>query len=144
MSAPEEEVRFPDGACFGCSRTNPVGLGLRFWRRGDEVLTRHVVAETYAGSPGVVHGGIVATIIDEVCCALIVFVRHHYVVTGEMTVRYERPCPTGVELEVVARIVEKRPRYYVVESDVLQGGERLARSTGRFFPVETPRAEHRA
>jgi uncharacterized protein (TIGR00369 family) len=138
MADTEEELRFPEGQCFGCSRSNPVGLRLRFWKQGEEVLTRHTVAKEHCGAPGVVHGGIVATLVDEVCCAVVAFLKGTYVVTGELTIRYVLPCPVEVGLEVRARITEERPRYFVVESEVRQGETLLARSTGRFFPVKRP------
>jgi acyl-coenzyme A thioesterase PaaI-like protein len=134
-TANEQELRFPDSGCFGCSRTNPRGLGLRFFRQGEEIVTRYTIASEFCGAPGVAHGGILATIIDEVSCAVVAFLRGTYVVTGELTVRYLLPCPASEEIEVRARIMDERPRYLVVESEVSRGGTLIARSTGRFFPV---------
>jgi uncharacterized protein (TIGR00369 family) len=137
----DEEFRFPGSECFGCSSTNPVALGLRFFRRGDVIYTRYSAPEHFCGAPGILHGGIVATLIDEVSCAVVVFLRGTHVVTGELSVRYLKPCPTGEELEIRARIVEERPRYLVVDGEVSRDGALLARSTGRFFPVKgTPDA----
>jgi acyl-coenzyme A thioesterase PaaI-like protein len=131
------ELRFPrDGGCFGCSQTNPIGLRLVFERRGDTISTRHTVAEHFGGAPGIAHGGIVATLLDEVSCAAVFFVRGNMVVTGELTVRYERPCPVGRPLDLLARVTGEHPRYLVVEGEVRVGGQLLARSHGKFFPQE--------
>ncbi len=136
MSLDDEtgDLTFPDGGCFGCSASNPVGLHLRFRRRGDTVYAPYTIPDAYRGAPGIAHGGILATIIDEVSCAAVAFVEATYVVTGELTVRYLRPCPVEVPLEISARIVDRRPRYLVVDAEVRSDGELLARSTGRFFP----------
>jgi acyl-coenzyme A thioesterase PaaI-like protein len=134
-----EEIRFPDeGGCFGCSKLNPHGLGLRFWRVGDSIQSRYVIPDRFHGAPGVAHGGIVAAILDEVSCAAIAFLRDSYVVTGELTVRYVRPCHVEQELTVSARIAGEHRRYLIVEAEVRRDGELLARSTGKFFPVEAP------
>lgn len=108
MPVPEDiELSFPaDGGCFGCSS----GLQLRFRRRGDAIQASVTVADRFHGAPGVTHGGIVATLLDEVSCAAAVFLRDRHVVTGELTVRYSRPCPVEVRLELAAQVVEETSR----------------------------------
>ena len=136
MPVPEDvEVTFPnDAGCFGCSPTHPSGLNLRFRRRGERVLSRYTIADRFHGAPGIAHGGIVATILDEISCAAVHLVTDRWVTTGELTVRYERPCPVEQPLDVAAAIVDRtHPRYWVVEAEVHRAGERVARSTGKFF-----------
>jgi acyl-coenzyme A thioesterase PaaI-like protein len=130
------ELFFPfgDGGCFGCSKSNPDGLQLRFFRDGDEVRGSYVVPDRFHGAPGVAHGGIVATILDEFSCAAAVHLAGSRVVTGELTVRYERPCPVEKAIVVSARVVSKEhPRYVEIESAIHMDGERLVRGTGKFF-----------
>ena len=138
-SPDEEELRFTeDGGCFGCSHSNPLGLHLTFRRRGDVIATRYTIPDQFHGAPGVAHGGIVATLLDEVSCAAVFFVGNRHVVTGELTVRYERPCPVERPLDVSARVVGEHPRYLVVEGIVYEGEAVLARSSGKFFPQQRP------
>jgi acyl-coenzyme A thioesterase PaaI-like protein len=140
LSFPEDQdLVFPlDGGCFGCSQSSPVGLRLRFRRRGDTVTARYAVPDRFHGAPGIAHGGIVATILDEVSCAVVFFVRAQAVVTGELTVRYLEPCPVETPLEISARVVSEHSRYLVIEGEVRQGEALLARSSGRFFPQARP------
>lgn len=136
MPAPEDvELTFPeDGGCFGCSPANPAGLRLRFRRLGERVVARHVIAERFHGAPGVAHGGVVATILDEVSCAAVHLVADQWVMTGELTVRYERPCPVETPLEASAAITDRtHARYWVVEAEIHHEGVRLAHSIGKFF-----------
>jgi len=107
---------------------------MQFERDGDLLRARHVVRAEFHGAPGVAHGGVVATMLDEVSCALLFTIRGHYVVTGELSVRYERPCPVEQPLELVARVAGERPKYLIVEAEVRDGETVLARSTGKFFP----------
>jgi acyl-coenzyme A thioesterase PaaI-like protein len=135
VSEPDDLLRFwPDGGCFGCSSTNPSGLQMTFRRDGERVRTPLTIADRFHGGPGIVHGGIVAAALDEISCACIHFVAGRHVFTGELTVRYERPCPVEQPLELVAEITDRsHPRYWVVVAEVAQDGTTLARSTGKFF-----------
>ena len=135
MPAPENLVlRFPDQGCFGCSPSNPIGLHLTFERRGDAVEAAVTIAEHFHGAPSVAHGGIVATLLDEISCAAVAFLRDQWVVTGELSVRYERPVPVAHPLTLTARIVEEaHSRYAVVHGVVSCDDTPLARSTGKFF-----------
>jgi acyl-coenzyme A thioesterase PaaI-like protein len=128
-----------DGSgCFGCSRSNPHGLQLRFHRRGDAVVSHYTIPDRFHGAPEVAHGGIVATLLDEVSCAAVHHLAGTWVVTGELSVRYEKPCPVEMPLLIEATLRERRPRYWIVDAKVERDGELLARSEGRFFPVEGP------
>ena len=121
--------------CFGCSGSLEGGLRLRFGRDGDEVFTRYTVPPRFQGPPGTAHGGIVATLMDEVSCAAPNFLRDQEVMTGEFSIRYERPCPLGITVEARASIVEKREKYFVVEASLCNGETLIARTTGKFFPL---------
>jgi len=133
------ELLFPfgDGGCFGCSPSNPHGLHLHFYRGGpdgEEIVSTYTVPDRFHGAPGVTHGGIVATILDEFSCAAAVFLAGSRVVTGELQVRYERPCPVEKELTVKARVTDaSHRRYLVIEAWIELDGQRLVRSTGKFF-----------
>jgi acyl-coenzyme A thioesterase PaaI-like protein len=133
-----EELTFPfgDGGCFGCSRSNADGLKLRFFRGSDAVEATYVVPDRFHGAPGVTHGGIVATILDEFSCAAAVHFGGSRVVTGELQIRYESPCPTERELTVRASITDaSHARYLVIDAEILLDGRRCVRSTGKFFRV---------
>jgi acyl-coenzyme A thioesterase PaaI-like protein len=139
VPAPEGvELSFPeDGGCFGCSSSNADGLRMRFRREGTRVHARHRIPDRFHGAPGVAHGGIVATMLDEVSCAAAVFVADRFVVTGELVVRYERPVPVETPVELDAEIVaQAHPRYAEIAARVRQGDVILARSTGKFFYQE--------
>jgi acyl-coenzyme A thioesterase PaaI-like protein len=128
------EVPVPDAGCFGCSPTNPGGLRLRFFKRGDAVTTTFRIPDRLHGAPAIAHGGIVATILDEVSCVTGLAVRGVFFLTGELSIRYDWPCPVETDLAATARIVETRPRYVIIEAELRQGERIVARSTGKFFP----------
>jgi uncharacterized protein (TIGR00369 family) len=97
------------GRCFGCGQDNDSGLRLR-WRRTGEgsVEVEYVVPDHFRGAEGVVHGGIQATLLDEVMGLAVHSVlakEDHKVVTAELNVRYRKPAPTEMVLTVRASLV---------------------------------------
>jgi uncharacterized protein (TIGR00369 family) len=91
--------------CFICGMQNPVGLKIAFY---DDAETRQVQAECtipdeYQGYPGVVHGGVVAAILDEVSGRAVMLHGSDEVLmaTLRLTVRYRRPTPTETPLTAV-------------------------------------------
>jgi acyl-coenzyme A thioesterase PaaI-like protein len=98
--------------CFVCGRLNPIGLCMTFYDNGrHEVYSQHTIAETYQGYPGIVHGGIVAAILDEVVCRVaMIGDPHHFMMSVKLEVKYRHPVPTETPLKVVGRIVRLRGR----------------------------------
>ena len=128
------DLSFPrDTGCLGCSPTNPVGMHLTFRREGEWISSRYEVAAHFAGGPGMVHGGILALLLDE----LSFFLLGPIFVTGSIDVRYEAPTLLGRELLVRARVTDtSHPKYCEIAAEIHEGDVVTARSTGRFFPIE--------
>lgn len=98
--------------CFICGRDNPVGLYMRFYDNGqNEVRAEKSVSEMYQGYPGVVHGGIVAAMLDEaVGRVAMIHDHHHFMMSVKLEVKYRHPVPTETVLKIVGRIVRMRGR----------------------------------
>lgn len=91
--------------CFVCGLQNPAGLKLAFYEDpgAGQVWVKFVVPDEYQGYPGVVHGGIVAAILDEVSgrAVLINGSDEDLMATLKITIRYRRPTPTETPLTAV-------------------------------------------
>jgi len=91
--------------CFVCGLANPFGLGLRFYQIGlSEVTAEVTVPEHFQGYPGVVHGGVVAAMLDEIAG------RAHmggdpprFMYTAKMDIRYRKNVPVEQPLRLVGR-----------------------------------------
>jgi uncharacterized protein (TIGR00369 family) len=100
-----------DGYCFVCGPLNPTGLRAVF--RVDPATgrasSRLVIPTGFQGWQNLVHGGVIAALLDE---AAVYACRSGggQFVTAELTVRYRQPVPVGAEVTVVGEIVEKRKR----------------------------------
>ena len=124
---------FADHNCFACGGTNPIGMRLHI-ELGDGVArTTWVVGEDYVGWSDKAHGGIIATLLDEVM-AWAPSSFDSWAVTAEMTVRYRSPATPGEELRAEGRVVERRRRIYEVRGEVRGGDGRLvAQGSGRYL-----------
>lgn len=123
--------------CFGCSPANRHGLRLRFRENTDgSVACDFRMARRFEGPPGHVHGGIIATILDE---AMGKVNRQKGIValTRHMSVDYLQPVPLGVKLHAVGWSVrtEGRKHFHAGEIRTL-GGVVLARSQGLFLVID--------
>jgi len=92
--------------CFGCAPMNSIGLRLVFEDRGDSIAADVTLGREYESFPGVVHGGIVATILDEVLSQAVYRSGQISVFTTGLRVRYGRPMETGMAHVAYAEITK--------------------------------------
>lgn len=120
--------------CFGCSPHNPLGLKLEFYEDGDDVMATWEPAEHYQGYDRVLHGGIQATLLDELA-SWVVFVKLETAgVTQGMEISYDRPSFVGKPLTVRARLSHMEKNVAVIEAGLYQDGEEpCARATCRYY-----------
>jgi uncharacterized protein (TIGR00369 family) len=108
--------------CFVCGRENRFGLGMRWEndRERKQVRATLTVPEHYNGYPGVVHGGIVAAMLDETAGRAIQLEggADCLMVTLKLEVVYRRPTPTGIPLTVTGRVLQQTGTRATVEGDI--------------------------
>ena len=126
--------RYPP--CFVCGRSNPLGLDVTFHRDGLTVLAEVTGRHEHTGYPEVIHGGIIAALLDEAMGWAVTLANGLMVETWELTVRYRRRLPPGKRIRVVARLSEDRRRYQLSEGRV-EGpdGEHYAQGQGKYRPI---------
>ncbi len=124
------------GRCFACGKANPHGLKLPIEKTPQGVELRYAVPEGFAGWQGIVHGGIVATILDELL-AWACTASGRNCVTAEMTVRYRKPVKTGQPLIGFGRVTSEKGRLVSAEARLLDdSGTVVAEATGKMMRVE--------
>ena len=127
--------------CFGCSPTHPIGFHLRFARRGDEVVTRFVPGEKYQGPPGVMHGGLVTTLADEIAAWTIVALKGRFGFTVALEARLSKAVRIGVEIEGRGRIESETSRFTKVAIELHQGGAACLKGLFTFAVLDEAAAE---
>ena len=119
--------------CFACGELNEHGLHLTL--HGDErgCWTELVLDDRFEGWHGIAHGGILATILDEVG-AWSVIAHGGWGVTARMWIDFRRPAAIGQPIRAEGRVTASRRRVYETASQVLDAGDRtvLATSTATF------------
>jgi acyl-coenzyme A thioesterase PaaI-like protein len=104
----EQEVAYYSN-CFVCGPKNPVGLKLRFVNEGGVTRTGYTALAEHEGYKQIAHGGILATILDEVMIKS-ALAENIFCLTAQMEIRFKRPVAVGTELFFEGEIVQRRGR----------------------------------
>lgn len=93
--------------CFACGLRNETGLKLVFRREGERVVADFTPSHELQGFPGVLHGGIIATLLDETM-GRTGALRQEWLMTGKLDVRYRKPARIDRPMRVWAEISRER------------------------------------
>ena len=98
--------------CFVCGLENEYGLKLEFYEtQSGDISVDYVVPEHYQGYPGIVHGGVVASLVDEVLGRVHMGpdpANPRFMFTAKITVQYRRNVPTGKPIKIIGRAIKSR------------------------------------
>ena len=120
--------------CFACGLANEVGLQMKFYDSGPgEVTAEYEVQDHYQGYPGVVHGGIVAAMLDEVTARTQLGGENpRFMFTAKLDIRYRKVVPVGKPLRLVGKLATSKKQsataigeIYGPEGDLLAQAEAL-------------------
>lgn len=104
--------------CFVCGVDNPIGLHLDFWMDDQTVWTQFTPGDQHQGYPGLLHGGLIATVLDETM-GRVAALKQLWMVTVKLDLTYRKPVPLRQPLKVVARIDELRGSRMTASGDLL-------------------------
>jgi uncharacterized protein (TIGR00369 family) len=140
MASPVFAVQF-QRTCFACGRDNPHGLQLEFRVDPDGAASASWVPESkWEGLRGIVHGGIVTTLLDE-AMAKAVAATGYKTMTADLRVRFRRYAKTGDVLQVRGWIVRHRRRLIEAEATIVtHDGSEHAHAWATFLAVMKPSA----
>lgn len=128
----------PTNACFGCGGANDAGMKLAF-EQDDErqrIVGRFRLGERYQGGGGMLHGGIIAILLDEAMGKVCRF-RGVKAVTAELNVEYLKPIRVDQDIVVEAYEKEANGRSLIHAGEIRNAeGVVLARGRGRFVAVD--------
>lgn len=124
--------------CYGCGRNNPDGLHIQTLWTGTEGVARFLPRPEHIALPGFVYGGLLASLVDchGVATAAAYAAGQEQqsrerksgfplgrFVTASLHVDFLRPTPLGVELELRAKVKERKRSKLVVEVEISALGE---------------------
>lgn len=131
----------PKNPCFGCGPANPRGMRLKFETDEERrcIVGTFRLGPEYQGAHGFIHGGIIATVLDEVM-SKVSRLSDVRTVTAELNVQYLKPVPVGVDIQVQGFQVRRDGRQLYHRGEIRDpAGRVLARGHGRFVVVDPQR-----
>lgn len=124
--------------CFACGLENPHGLGLTFYELGPDLLESHyAVPKHFEGYPGVVHGGIIASMLDEMVSRAAMIGQHNrFMMTAKIEIRFRKPVPIEQELNLLARLTRPAGRVATATAEIqLPDGSVAAEAMATLAPM---------
>ncbi|MDD5127281.1 MAG: PaaI family thioesterase [Dehalococcoidales bacterium] len=127
-----------DGLCFGCGKKNTIGLKLDFQRDDGGVSTQYTPDRLHQGWPGILHGGIIACLLDEaMSCAA------HFTgadcLTARMEVEIKRPAPIDASYIITGTITRQTRKLIETEASLtMADGTLMATARAKQFVVGKP------
>ena len=111
--------------CFACAPSNPCGLKMEFYEDGDDIVSLWTPGDNYQGWLDTLHGGIQATLMDEIGGWIIARKFQTSGMTTNLNIKYKKPIPTGknVTIEIRGRVKEVKRMFVFIEAEIKYDGE---------------------
>jgi len=132
----------PTNGCFVCGGANAQGMQLTFEQddAAQRIRGKFRISAQYQGAVGYLHGGMIATLLDEVMAKVSRFFGQEHAVTADLTVEYRRPVPVEDELVVEGWETARSGRTRSREGEIRTvSGVVLARGQATFVVIDPAR-----
>ena len=124
-----------DHRCFACGMNNPDGLRIEWKVEGLCTTAEFIPDQKYQGWKGILHGGIIATLLDEAMTRL-AWVVLGGALTAEMTIRYVIPAKIGEKLLIRGEIVSESRKIVEMKASLCDmSGKVIAHSIGKAIKI---------
>ena len=122
--------------CYVCGKDNPSGLHVQFTvdHTARTITGRFTPRKEHEGWEGIVHGGIIAALLDE---AMVKLAAHlgEPAVSAEITVKFKVPVASGEELVVTGKLLKESHRLIEAEAIVEKGSVVVAEAKGKLLRI---------
>jgi acyl-coenzyme A thioesterase PaaI-like protein len=124
--------------CLVCGRDNPVGLRLRLSAvaASGHVITDFATDPHHIGFAGLIHGGLLATVLDEAMVWSAIWSTRRACVAAEMTIRFKQKVAVGRVMSVDAWVTRARPRLIETESTLCDGAVVCCTAMAKYVPLD--------
>jgi acyl-coenzyme A thioesterase PaaI-like protein len=122
--------------CYACGEQNERGLHMEFRREGEHTICDYTPCDYQQGYPGRMHGGLVATVIDE-AMGWAVYGAQQWGATARLNVRFRQPVYLDRTLRIEAWVTNNRSRLIELRAEVRDAtGALLAEGEGTFMKLD--------
>ncbi len=124
--------------CYVCGKNNPLGLAVDFVIDRDHrsISAAFTPSDFHQGYAGIVHGGILSSLLDE-AMAKLAFSLGLSVVTAELIVKFKAPASPRDTLTVSGRLTEETNRLIQAEAKIERGLVVIAEATGKLLRISS-------
>jgi uncharacterized protein (TIGR00369 family) len=124
-------------SCFVCGESNPAGLNMRFETDGSIVHARFVARPEHVGFKSTVHGGLIATVLDEIMVWACAVRTKKFAFCAELTVRFLHPLKPGTEMFLTGELSQDRRKLFEAKAELKDAaGKVYASATGKYLPIK--------
>ena len=140
LETPDGWYEFAPHNCFACGTLNRNGLGLVHHVEPGRSWTELTLDRQFEGWEGIVHGGIVSTILDEVMAWALVG-QDNWGVTARLAVEFKRPVNVGTSIRADGWVTRDRRRIVETSGRIVDAssGDVLATATGLYVAADAER-----
>lgn len=130
---------YDNQGCFACGTANPDGIQLKFSLDPNEELVSEFKAEKrFQGFDGILHGGVMALLLDEMMVNL-AWIKGFHAVSADLQIRLKKPVRTGETIKLRSRIVCEEKKLVKTEAEaLLLDGTRVAEARAVCVKLRTP------
>jgi len=122
--------------CFVCGDKNQCGLKARFFAQDDgSVKSSYVVEQRFVGYTDILHGGVLASLLDEVMIKAVLN-EMKLAVTASMEIKYKMPVYVGQKIDLIGRILKKKHRIFWTEGFAHVNGNMVASSSAIYVEAK--------
>lgn len=122
--------------CFVCGESNPRGLNLRFYADEHGASAPIQLSEEQMGYPGVAHGGVLMSILDELMGWAGTLQTGEFSVSAEINTRFLKPVPIRMPLTARAQMTARRGRVWYVQGEIVDDQSTVyVRATGKYVSI---------
>ena len=116
----------PGYSCFACGPGNPTGLHMEFYKDGDEIVSKWDPSEQYQGFHDILHGGIQATMMDEIASWVVFVMFDSAGMTYQLKTRFRKPVHISKGIITVrAKLLRQEKQIAEIEARLFDGTDML-------------------
>lgn len=122
--------------CFVCGKDNLIGLNITFFRDQDKIRAEFVPESKHEGFKGIVHGGILFSILDEIMGRTAITTKGVMTMTVEVNIKYRKKVIVGEKIIFNAQMTKDLGRMIEAKAEARsEDGTLLTEAKGKFIVV---------
>lgn len=122
--------------CFVCGESNPKGLNIRFFADDHGAYVPLFLREEQMGYPGIAHGGVLMSILDELMGWAATMQTGEFSVSAEINTRFLKPVPLHTPLTARAQMTQRRGKVWYTHGEIVdEKGTVYVRATGKYVSI---------